>query len=138
MINEEKNNVYIYVINDNTGHICNHLSISTEKSVFDIAQKYESKDRTVLVKKYNDVYCFCIKGEFYILTTNTVLNKVLLEFIDDVLAGLYDHARDAFHIEMGKVLTLFKFVLGTYDDSAIDIIINWLSNIWVTRYYSIK
>lgn len=67
-----------------------------------------------------------------------MLNKELLEFFDDVLAGLYDHARDAFHIEMGKVLTLFKFVLGTYDDSAIDIIINCLNNIWVTRYYSIK
>lgn len=135
-MNEEINLVKTYVINENTGHIVRHEAVNTSEALLEIVKRHASKDAIVIASMDNFVYCFYIKGESYIITTtNTGASSELIEFFKDVLAGLYDNDRDAFHTEKGRVMTLFQFI-GDIDDSTVDVLFKCLGEIWVTRYYS--
>lgn len=133
MFNEEKDNVKIYVINSNTGHIVRSEALYTDESLLTIVQRYSTKDSIVTVSIDNTCYCFYIKDELYIFSTS--ISVELIEFFKDVLGGLYDNARDSFHIQWGRVATLCQQINGV-DYSKYEVILNSIDDIWETRYYS--
>lgn len=129
MINEEKENVRIYVINSNTGHIVRGETISTNETLTEIVMRYATKDYIVVASISNVFYCFYINGEVYFY--NITFSTELIDFFNDVLSGLYDNARDSFHIRYGIAVALNKTKSIKYD-----VILNCIDNIWETRYYS--
>lgn len=131
-INEEKNNVKIYVINSNTGHIVRSESIITNESLITIVMRYETKDSIVVASISNVFYCFYINREVYFY--NVTFSTVLIDFFNDVLSGLYDNARDSFHIQYGRVAILCQVI--NEKSSKYDVILSCIDNIWETRYYS--
>ena len=132
MINEEKDNVRICVINSNTGHIVRTEIISTNDSLITVAKRYNTKDSIVITLTPNSFYCFYISGEAYFFEPKDV---EIINFFIDVISGLYDNARDSFHIEYGRVITICKFV-NTVVPSKYDTLLACIDNIWETRYYS--
>ncbi len=133
MINEEKDNVRILVINSNTGHIVRSEIISTNESLKTIAKRYYTKDSIVITLTPNSFYCFYSSGEAYFLESTKDIE--IINFFKDVLSGLYDNARDSFHIEYGRVVTICKFV-KTVVPGKYDTLLSCIDNIWETRYYS--
>ena len=55
-----------------------------------------------------------------------------LEFFNNVINGLYDNARDAYHIQYGRVMAL----LQSYGEPDTTELLTCIDNIWETRYYS--
>ena len=133
MINEENNNVRIHVINSNTGHIVRSEVICTCEPIITIVKRYSTKDSIVIASIDNFCHCFYIKDELYIFEVSSSVE--LIDFLKDVLGGLYDNARDSFHIQYGRVLTLSQFIKGV-DHSKYEILLNCIDDIWETRYYS--
>jgi hypothetical protein len=133
MINEEKNNVRIYVINSNTGHIVRSESILTNESLTIVAKRYYTKDSIVITLIPYSFYCFYISGESYFCESTKDIE--IINFFKDVLSGLYDNARDSFHIEYGRVVTICKFI-HTVVPGKYDTLLSCIDNIWETRYYS--
>lgn len=132
MFNEEKNNVKVYVINSNTGHIVRSEVFLTNEALITIADRYTTKDSIVITVASN-FYCFNFTDGAYICeATNDVL---IIDFFKEVLGGLYDNARDSFHIEYGRVATLWQPFNGE-DRSKYETLLNCIDNIWETRYYS--
>lgn len=132
-MNEEINRVKVVVINSNTGHIVRSEALYTDESLLTIVQRYSTKDSIVTVSIDNTCYCFYIKDELYIFSTS--ISVELIEFFKDVLGGLYDNARDSFHIQWGRVATLCQQI-NDVDYSKYEVILNSIDNIWGTRYYS--
>lgn len=132
-MNEEINRVKVVVINSNTGHIVRSEVLYTDKSLLTIVQMYSTKDSIVTVSIDNTCYCFYIKDELYIFSTS--ISAELIEFFKDVLGGLYDNARDSFHIQWGRVATLCQQI-NDVDYSKYEVILNSIDDIWGTRYYS--
>ena len=132
-MNEEISRVKVVVINSNTGHIVRSGVICTGEPLLTIIKRYRTKDSIVIASLDNIYYCFYIKDESYIFSTSVSVE--LIEFFKDVLAGLYDNARDSFHIEYGRVATLCQSIDGV-DYSKYDVILNCIDDIWETRYYS--
>lgn len=132
-MNEEINRVKVVVINSNTGHIVRSEVLYTHESLLTIVQRYSTKDSIVTVSIDNTCYCFYIKDELYIFSTS--ISVELIEFFKDVLGGLYDNARDSFHIQWGRVATLCQQI-NDVDYSKYEVILNSIDNIWETRYYS--
>jgi hypothetical protein len=132
-MNEEINRVKVVVINSNTGHIVRSEALCTDESLLTIVQRYSTKDSIVTVSIDNTCYCFYIKDELYIFSTS--ISVELIEFFKDVLEGLYDNARDSFHIQWGRVATLCQQI-NDVDYSKYEVILNSIDNIWGTRYYS--
>lgn len=54
-----------------------------------------------------------------------------LEFFHNVVNGLYDNARDAYHIQYGRVMTL----LHSYCEPDTAELLTCIDDIWNTRYY---
>lgn len=133
MFNEGTNNVKIRVINSNTGHIVRSEVICTDEALLEIVKMYRTKDSIVIASIDNTCYCFYIKDELYIFSTS--ISVELIEFFKDVLGGLYDNARDSFHIQWGRVATLCQQI-NDVDYSKYEVILNSIDNIWETRYYS--
>lgn len=133
MFNEEKDNVKIYVINSNTGHVVRSEDILTSASLITVAKRYATKDSIVVTSISDVFYCFYIKRKVYLC--DTTANMELINFFKDVIDGLYDNARDSFHIEYGRVVTLWKQFNGV-DSSKYEAVLNCIDNIWETRYYS--
>ena len=133
MINEEKDDVRIFVINSNTGHIVRSETMLTNESLIKVAKRYETKDSIVITLISNSFYCFYISGEAYFCESTKDIE--IINFFKDVLSGLYDNARDSFHIEYGRVSTICKFV-KTVVPSKYDVLLSCIDNIWETRYYS--
>lgn len=138
MINEEKNNVRIYVINSNTGHLVRSETINTNEVLLELVERYYTNGSIVVASIDNNVYYFYIKGEHYAVIRNiTPSNFELIELFKDVLGGLYDNARDAFHIQKGVVIGLFRGDLfKNVDGNSFDTLLNCIDDIWETRYYS--
>lgn len=67
MINEEKDDIQIYVINSNTGHVVRSECILTNESLITVAQGYATKDSIVVTSISEVFYCFYIKREPYFL-----------------------------------------------------------------------
>lgn len=132
-MNEEINRVKVVVINSNTGHIVRSEALYTDESLLTIVQRYSTKDSIVTTSIDNTCYCFYIKDELYIFSTS--ISVELIEFFKDVLGGLYDNARDSFHIQWGRVATLCQQI-NDVDYSKYEVILNSIDNIWGTRYYS--
>lgn len=132
-MNEEINRVKVVVINSNTGHIVRSEALYTDESLLTIVQRYSTKDSIVTVSIDNTCYCFYIKDELYIFSTS--ISVELIEFFKDVLGGLYDNARDSFHIQWGRVATLCQQI-NDVDYSKYEDILNSIDDIWETRYYS--
>lgn len=133
MINEEKDNVRICIINSNTGHIVRSEIVLTNDSLITTAKRFATKDCIVITSISNAFYCYYIRGKAY-LCDDTNYN-VVINFFDDVLSGLYDNGRDAFHIEYGRVETMCQYV-NNVDSCKYDVLLNCIDNIWETRYYS--
>lgn len=132
-MNEEINRVKVVVINSNTGHIVRSEALYTDESLLTIVQMYSTKDSIVTASIDNTCYCFYIKDELYIFSTS--ISAELIEFFKDVLGGLYDNARDSFHIQWGRVAILCQQINGV-DYSKYEVILNSIDYIWETRYYS--
>lgn len=132
-MNEEINRVKVVVINSNTGYIVRSEALYTDESLLTIVQRYSTKDSIVTVSIDNTCYCFYIKDELYIFSTS--ISVELIEFFKDVLGGLYDNARDSFHIQWGRVATLCQQI-NDVDYSKYEVILNSIDDIWGTRYYS--
>lgn len=133
MLNEEKDNVKIYVINSNTGHAVRSEYILTSESLITVVKRYATKD-TIVVASISDVfYCFYIKRKVYLC--DITANMELINFFNDVIGGLYDNARDSFHIQWGRVATLCQQI-NDVDYSKYDAILTCIDDIWETRYYS--
>ena len=132
-MNEEINRVKVIVINSNTGHIVRSEALYTDESLLTIVQMYSTKDSIVTVSIDNTCYCFYIKDELYVFSTS--ISVELIEFFKDVLGGLYDNARDSFHIQWGRVATLCQQI-NDVDYSKYEVILNSIDDIWGTRYYS--
>lgn len=133
MFNEEKYNVRIFVINSNTGYIVRSETIFTNGSLITVAKRYATKDSIVITSISNAFYCYYIRGEAYLCDATNY--NVVINFFDDVLMGLYDNARDSFHIEYGRVVTMCQYVINV-DSCKYDVLLNCIDNIWGTRYYS--
>lgn len=133
MFNEEKDKVKIYVINSNTGHVVRSECILTNDSLITVAKRYTTKDSIVITLIHNSFYCFYISGEAYFCESTKDIE--IINFFKDVLSGLYDNARDSFHIEYGRVLEICKFVKDVAP-SKYDTLLSCIDNIWETRYYS--
>lgn len=129
---KKKDNVKIYVVNSNTGHIVRSESIITNKSLITIANRYVTKDYIVISLTPN-FYCFNIKGNSYFCDATN--DTVIIDFFKEVLSGLYDNARDSYHIEYGRVATICQYT-NAVDPSKYDILLTCIDNIWETRYYS--
>lgn len=69
----------------------------------------------------------------YIFSTSISIE--LIDFFKDVLVGLYDNARDSFHIQYGRVATLCQSI-DDVDYSEYEVILNCIGDIWEMRYYS--
>lgn len=133
MINEEKDKVQIYVINSNTGYVVRSERIITNESLITVSERYTTKDSIVITAIPNSFYCFYITdGAYFCEATNDIL---IIDFFKDVLGGLYDNARDSFHIEYGRVATLWQPFNGE-DRGKYETLLNCIDNIWETRYYS--
>lgn len=133
MLNEEKNNVKISVINCNTGHLVRDVVICTDEALLTIVRRYSTKDSIVIASIDNICSCFYIKDKLYIFDASNSVE--LIDFLKDVLGGLYDDARDSFHIQYGRVATLYQFI-NDVDFSKYEAVLNCIDDIWETRYYS--
>lgn len=133
MINEEKDNVRICVINSNTGHIVRTEIISTNDPLITVAKRYNTKDSIVVTLTPNSFYCFYISGEAYFCEPTK--DTEIINFFIDIISGLYDNARDSFHIEYGRVVTMCQYV-NNVDSHKYRVLLNCIDNIWETRYYS--
>lgn len=132
-MNEEISRVKVVVINSNTGNIVRSVVICTGEPLLTIIKRYRTKDSIVIATLDNIYYCFYIKDESYIFSTS--VSAELIEFFKDVLAGLYDNARDSIHVEYGRVVTLCQSI-DNVDYSKYEVILNCIDEIWETRYYS--
>jgi hypothetical protein len=130
MFNEEKDDVKIYVINSNA---VRSEYILTSETLITVAKRYATKDSIVVASISDVFYCFYIKRKVYLC--DTTANMELINFFNDVIGGLYDNARDSFHIKYGRVATLCESV-NTVDHSKYDAILTCIDDIWETRYYS--
>lgn len=133
MINEEKDNVRIFVINSNTGHIVRSETIFTNGSLITVAKRYATKDSIVIASISNVFYCYYIRGKGYLCDVTNY--NVVINFFDNVLSGVYDNARDSFHIEYGRVATMCQYV-NNVDTCKYNVLLNCIDDIWETRYYS--
>lgn len=132
MINKEKNIVKVYVINSNTGHIVRSESFLTNDELITIAERYISED-SIVITVMSNFYCFCFTdGAYFCVVPNDIL---IIDFFKDVLGGLYDNARDSFHIEYGRVATLWQ-PTNDQSTSKYEELLKCIDNIWETRYYS--
>lgn len=132
-MNEEICRVKVVVLNSNTGHIVRSEVLCTDEPLLTIVQRYSTKDSIVTVSIDNICYCFYIKDELYLF--NTSISTELIEFFKDVIEGLYDNARDSFHVQWGRVGTLCQQI-NDVCYSKYEVVLNCIDDIWETRYYS--
>ena len=119
----------IKIIDNNTGCLCGEVTAVTEVSISSIVQDYISEDATVLVCG-DDLFCLYWNDKSFF--KSSMLKHCYLEFFNNVIKGLYDNARDAYHIQYGRVMAL----LYSYGEPDTTELLTCIDNIWETRYYS--
>lgn len=119
----------IKIIDNNTGRLCGEVTAVTEVPISSIVQDYISEDVTVLVCG-DDLFCLYWNDKYFF--KSSMISRRYLEFFYDVINGLYDNARDAYHIQYGRVIELLQSQ-GEHDTAEL---IMCIDNIWETRYYS--
>lgn len=133
MINEEIRKVRIRVINCNTCNIVRSEELITGELISRIAYRFVTKECIVIASTDNSFYCFYINGEPYFCTV--LIDIEIINFFEEVLTGLYDDARDSFHIKYGRVSTLCQRN-GIVASSKYDELLTCIDNLWNVRYYS--
>lgn len=118
----------IKIIDNNTGGLRGDITAVTEVSISSIVQDYISEDTTVLVRG-DDLFCLYWNDKYFFKTS--MLKHCYLEFFNNVINGLYDYARDAYHIQYGRVMEL----LYSYGEPDTIELLTCIDNIWETRYY---
>lgn len=131
-MNEEINRVKVVVINSNTGHIVRSEVSYTSEFILTIVKRYRTKDSIVIASIDNICHCFYIKSKLYVFNASNAIE--LIDFFKDVLGGVYDNARDSFHIQYGRVATLCS--MNNLDICKYEDVLNCIDDIWETRYYS--
>lgn len=119
----------IKIIDNNTGRLCGDITAITEVSISTIIQGYSSEDATVLVCGA-DLFCLYWNCKYFF--KSSMINNCYLEFFHNVINGLYDNERDAYHIQYGRVMAL----LQSYGEPDTTELLTCIDNIWGTRYYS--
>ena len=119
----------IKIINNNTGFLCEDITAVTEVSMSSIVQDYATEDVTILVEGA-DLFCLYWDGKYFF--KSSMIKHCYLEFFHNVINGLYDYARDAYHIQYGRVMELLQ-INGEYDSVEL---LTCIDNIWNTRYYT--
>ena len=105
---------------------------SENDELITIAERYITED-SIVITVISNFYCFCFTdGAYFCVVPNDIL---IIDFFKDVLGGLYDNARDSFHIEYGRVATLWQPFNGE-DRGKYETLLECIYNIWETRYYS--
>lgn len=134
MFNDERRCVRIRVIDSNTGNIVRSEEILTGETLSKIACRFATKETIVIASRDdNSFYCFYISGEPYYCSL--INDSAIINFFEEVLSGLYDDARDSFHIKYGRVATLCQYI-DNADSSKCDELLTCLYNLWNVRYYS--
>lgn len=131
MFNEERSCVRIRVVDSNTGEIIRSKEILSSELLSRIACKEVIKDSTVVVSSDNIFYCFYINGETYFCSV--AHDSVIINLFEEVISGAYDYARDAYHIQYGRVIAL----LAPLYELKYTELLTCIDNIWNTRYYRI-
>jgi hypothetical protein len=93
----------IKIISNNTGHLCGDITVVTEVLISSIIQDYATEDMTVLLCGA-DLFCLYWNGKYFF--KSSMIKDCYLEFFNNVIKGLYDNARDAYHIQYGRVMAL--------------------------------
>ena len=119
----------IKIINNNTGFLCGDITAVTEVSISSIVQDYATEDVTILVQGA-DSFCLYWDGKYFF--KSSMIKHCYLEFFHNVINGLYDYARDAYHIQYGRVMELLQ-INGESDSVEL---LTCIDNIWNTRYYT--
>lgn len=119
----------IKIISNNTGLLCEEITAVTEVSISSIVQEYVTEDTTVLVRG-DDLFCLYLNDKYFFKAS--MFKHCYLEFFHNVINGLYDNARDAYHIQYGRVMEL----LYSYGEPDTTELLTCIDNIWETRYYS--
>lgn len=119
----------IKIIDNNTGGLRGEITAITEVSISSIVQDYISEDATVLGCGA-DLFCLYWNGKYFL--KSSMIKRCYLEFFHDVINGLYDNARDGYHIQYGRVMAL----LQSYGEPDTTELLTCIDNIWETRYYS--
>lgn len=119
----------IKIIDNNKACLCGEITAVTEVSISSIVQDYISEDTTVLVSG-DDLFCLYWNDKYFF--KSSMIKHCYLEFFNNVINGLYDNARDAYHIQYGRVMAL----LYSYGEPDTTELLTCIDNIWETRYYS--
>lgn len=134
MFNDGRRYVRIRVIDSNTGNIVRSEEILTDETLSKISCRFATKEYIVIATRDdNSFYCFYISGETYYCSL--INDNAIINFFEEVLSGLYDNARDSFHIKYGRVSTLCQCIDNT-DSSKCDELLTCVDNLWNVRYYS--
>lgn len=120
----------IEIIDNNTGRLWEGITAVTEISISTIIQDYVTEDATVLVYGA-DLFCLYWNGKYFFKAS--MIKYCYLEFFNNVIKGLYDNARDAYHIQYGRVMAL----LQSYGEPDTTELLTCIDSIWNTRYYTI-
>lgn len=115
-------------------------SIITDKSCKECCELYANAQYTVKVADETDgtdgIVCYMIGDKYMIAPLhNTVYVSYYKWLWRLVHIGMYDHARDAFHIELGKLLMLLQRTKKLFDIENEEERIKQLVNDWEYRYY---
>ena len=71
-MSKAKNNfLEVYVIDENRGCIIRHAIVNTNEPLLEKVRRYAIEDSIVIASMNSSVYCFYIKCESYLITTNT-------------------------------------------------------------------
>lgn len=136
MFNEARRYVRIRVIDSNTGKIVRSEEIFIDEALSKIVSRFATKEYIVIATRDdNSFYCFYISGESYYCTP--INDSAIINLFEEVLSGLYDFARDSFHIKYGRVATLCQYN-DNADSSKCDELLTCVYNLWNVRYYTIK
>lgn len=134
MFNDGRRYVRIRLIDSNTGNIVISEEIWTDETLSKIARIFATKEYIVIATRDdNSFYCFYISGEIYYCSL--INDNAIINFFEEVLSGLYDNARDSFHIKYGRVSALCQYIDNT-DSSKCDELLTCVDNLWNVRYYS--
>lgn len=134
MFNDGRRYVRIRLIDSNTGNIVISEEIWTDETLSKIARIFATKEYIVIATRDdNSFYCFYISGEIYYCSL--INDNAIINFFEEVLSGLYDNARDSFHIKYGRVSALCQCIDNT-DSSKYDELLTCVDNLWNVRYYS--
>ena len=129
--------LYIQIIDNLSEETVYNGKIITDKSCKECCELYANALCTVKVADITDaIVCYMI-GDKYMLAP--LFNNVYVSYYKQlwclVHKGMYDHARDAFYIEIGKLSMLLQKTIKRADSDNEYERIEQLVNDWEYRYY---